>query len=137
MALNEATPSLFHSSLAGEPSKTFNSSLFSTSLSLGHSTTVCPSIPSTIPQVPLNLGLPTSDTSRHPVFNVQSSQPSSLGQCLPSWLIPSKPASFDKVINTFLIEQRPAGPTRSPQSHSERAASRLRKFNYSQFSSFF
>ena len=119
MALNEATPSLFHSSLAGEPSKTFNSSLFSTSLSLGHSISLCPSIPSSIPQAPLNFGLPNNATSRPHVISVPSTQPSSLVQCLPSWLIQPKSAPFDKVINPFLIEQRLAGRERSRQDNSE------------------
>lgn len=103
MALNEATPSLFHSSLAGEPSKTFNSSLFSTSLSLGHSISLCPSIPSSIPQAPLNFGLPNNATSRPHVISVPSTQPSSLVQCLPSWLIQPKSAPFDKLIKPLPV----------------------------------
>lgn len=69
-ALNESNPSLFRSSLRGEQPKTFNSSLLSTSLSLGQSLSLCPKIsspPSSL--LPLNLGLKSCEPSSQQAVN--------------------------------------------------------------------
>jgi hypothetical protein len=118
-ALTGSSPSLLSSNFAGGSSKTFNSSILTTSASLGQSLSECSQLTSSVPSHPLSLGVPSSATLGNHVINahIPQTQPSLVSSTLASGQGQSGPSSSCEKVTTLCYRD----PT--PEAHRSHKSS--------------